>query len=90
MGEPRTALPLGLPRYTPRPATNVLKRIIDEHLEDLKLVHDERFARTHGPLSPRVIDLFVRFLKCDLGPAILDGPSEEEESPPSRRGLWGQ
>ncbi len=64
MGAPRTALPLGLPRYAPRPAANVLKRIVDEHLEDLKLIHEERFARTHGPLSSRVIDLFERFLRC--------------------------
>ncbi|MFN0060514.1 MAG: transposase zinc-binding domain-containing protein [Planctomycetota bacterium] len=55
---------LGQPRYLPRAPTNALKLIVEDHLEDLKLVYDERFARRCGPLTPRVLDLFARFLRC--------------------------
>lgn len=34
------------------------------HLDELRLVFDDRFARRLGPLTPRVLDLFERFLRC--------------------------
>jgi hypothetical protein len=55
---------LGQPRYIPQGSTNALKQIVDDHLEELKSVYDERFARSHGPLTPRVLDLFERFVRC--------------------------
>ena len=50
--------------YTPRSSTNDLKDILEENLEDLLGVYDERFARTHGPLHPRVRDLMEAYLRC--------------------------
>ena len=55
---------LGVPQYVPRSPSNTLKQIVEDHLEDLKRVYDDRFAKTYGPLSPRVIELFERFTRC--------------------------
>ncbi len=55
---------LGASRYIPQSPSNLLKQIVEDHLEDLKFSYDERFAKTYGPLSPRVIDLFERFTRC--------------------------
>ncbi len=50
--------------YTPRSSTNDLKDIIEDHLEELWRVYDERFARTCGPLHPRVRDLMEAYVRC--------------------------
>jgi hypothetical protein len=53
-----------VPAYKPRPAQNDLKEIVEDRLEELLGVYDERFAATYGPLHPRVKDLLERFLRC--------------------------
>ncbi len=50
--------------YTPRSCTNDLKDIIEDHLEELIGVYDERFGRTYGPLHPRVRDLMEAYVRC--------------------------
>ena len=50
--------------YTPRSFTNTFKEIVEEHLEEMLAVYDERFAATFGPIHPRVKELFERFLRC--------------------------
>jgi len=52
------------PSYRPRSATNDLKEIVEDALEDLLRVWDERFAKDHGPLHPRVRDLLDAFVRC--------------------------
>jgi hypothetical protein len=52
------------PRYRPRAPTNPLKEIVEDHLEELLEVYDERFFSTYGPLRPRVRDLFEAFTRC--------------------------
>lgn len=52
------------PRYRPRAPTNPLKEIVEDHLEELLEVYDERFFSTYGPLHPRVGELFESFLRC--------------------------
>lgn len=66
MAEPRALgiQALGSPRYIPRPTGNVLTRIVEEHLDELRHCYDEHFAQTYGPLAPRVLDLFERFVRC--------------------------
>ena len=59
------AIPAAAPRqYRPRSYTNDLKEIVEDHLDDLVRVWDERFAKDHGPLHPRVKDLLERFCRC--------------------------
>ena len=48
----------------PRAASNTLKLIVEEHLEELRGVYDDRFRKIYGPLHPRVLDLFERFVRC--------------------------
>ena len=52
------------PRYRPRAPTNPLKEIVEDQLEELLEVYDERFFSTYGPLHPRVGELFESFLRC--------------------------
>ena len=55
---------LGQRRYIPRAPRNTLKDIVEAHLEELERVYDDRFRNQYGPLHPRVIDLYQRFLRC--------------------------
>ena len=55
---------LGAPRYIPRVAGNALQQIVEDHLEELRRVYDERFRSSYGPFSPRVINLFEQFITC--------------------------
>ena len=55
---------LGQRRYIPRAPCNTLKDIVEAHLEELERVYDLRFRNQYGPLHPRVIDLYQRFLRC--------------------------
>src|SRR6266540_6286342 len=50
--------------YRPRPASNLLKEIVEENLEALLRVWDERFRDTHGPLQRRVRTVLDDFLRC--------------------------
>ncbi len=50
--------------YRPRAATNDLKEIVEDHLEELFGVYDERFRSLYGPLHPRVKELLESFLRC--------------------------
>jgi len=50
--------------YRPRGYTNGLKQIVEDHLDELVRVWDERFAPECGPLHPRVKDLLERFVRC--------------------------
>ena len=52
-----STLPDLCPRYRPRAPTNPLKEIVEDHLEELLEVYDERFFSTYGPLHPRVGEL---------------------------------
>ncbi len=47
--------------YRPRRATEDLKEIVEDHLEELLRVYDDRFAAEYGPMHPRVRDLFERY-----------------------------
>jgi hypothetical protein len=60
------SLPLGEAStgYRPRPTTNDLKEIVEDSLEGLFPVWDERFRKNYGPLHPRVKDLFESYLRC--------------------------
>ena len=60
---PSTA-PDPCPRYRPRPPTNPLKEIVEDHVEEMLEVYDERFFSTYGPLHPRVRELFESFTRC--------------------------
>ncbi len=55
---------LGQRRTIPRAPCNTLKDIVEAHLEELPRVYDDRFRNQYGPLHPRVIDLYERFLQC--------------------------
>ena len=44
--------------------TNALKEIVEDHLEELLRVYDERFRLNYGPFHPRVKDLLERFTRC--------------------------
>lgn len=55
---------LGQRCYVPRASSNTLKKIVETHLEELQPIYDDRFRRQSGPLHPRVLDLFERFVKC--------------------------
>ena len=52
------------PGYRPRSSTNDLKEIVEDALEELLRVYDERFRSTYGPLHPRVKELLERFTRC--------------------------
>ena len=52
------------PRYRPRSATNPLKEIVENHLEELLRVYDQRFRDTYGPMHPRVKDSLEAFTRC--------------------------
>ncbi len=56
--------PCGTGGYTPRSYTNRLKDILEENIEELFRVYDERFARTYGSLHPRVRDLMEAYVRC--------------------------
>ena len=60
---PSTA-PDPCPRYRPRPPTNPLKEIVEDHVEEMLEVYDERFFSTYGPLHPRVRELFEALTRC--------------------------
>jgi len=51
--------------YRPRSYTNDLKEIVEDHLDELARVWDERFRSEQNPLHPRVEGLFERF--CGYG-----------------------
>jgi hypothetical protein len=52
------------PRYRPRSASNALKEIVEDSLEELLRSWEARFAKDHGPLHPRVKKLFESFTRC--------------------------
>ena len=58
------AQPATVAGYQPRSATNPLKEIVEENLDELFRVWDERFAATYGFLQARLRELFERFLRC--------------------------
>ena len=63
-GSPGAAPPGAAPRYRPRPASNQLKEIVEDSMEELFRVWDERFRESYGSLPARVRDLLARFLKA--------------------------
>ena len=50
--------------YRPRPASNQLKEIVENSIEELFRVWDDRFRESYGPLPARVRKLLERFLEC--------------------------
>ena len=83
----RTSIPLGERRYVPRASSNTLKLIVEDHLEELREVYDDRFRDTYGPLHLRVLDLLERFLCCGdphSGFFLLRCPEGHEERIPRR------
>ena len=63
----------GTPRYRPRSASNALKDIVEDSLEELLSSWEERFAKEYGPLHPRVKKLLESFTRCgDLHFGFLD------------------
>jgi hypothetical protein len=59
-----TAAPAQRPGYRPRPATNDLKEIVEDSMEELFQSWDDRFRDTYGPLHPRVKGLLEAFVRC--------------------------
>ncbi len=73
--------------YTPRAYTNSLKDIARDHLEELFRVYDERYARTYGPMHPRVRDLLEAYVRCGdplLRAARLHHPQDAPKGFPLR------
>jgi hypothetical protein len=60
---PALSIPVGH-QYRPRAATNDLKEIAQDAMEELLRDWDERFRDTYGPLHPRVKHLFESFIRC--------------------------
>ena len=80
----------GAPRYRPRSASNPLKEIVEDALEDLLQFWDERFANEHGPLHPRVKKLFEAFTRCgDLSFGFLRLRCSNPECPKKGELLLG-
>lgn len=53
--------------YAPRrPQASPLYRLLADHFETLKRVHEERYEPTHGPLRPVVCEVVGKFLDCGL------------------------
>ena len=53
--------------YRPRhPERTVLYRVLAQHFERFVQVHDERFARTRGPLPAGAQDAVNRYLDCGI------------------------
>jgi hypothetical protein len=50
--------------YRPRPASNQLKEIVGDCLDDLIRLWDERYRESLGPFHLRVRDVLERFLRC--------------------------
>ncbi|MGH9363354.1 MAG: transposase zinc-binding domain-containing protein [Thermoanaerobaculia bacterium] len=50
--------------YRPRSARNQLKDLVEDCLEELFQVYDERFRDTYGPLHRRVRVVLESFLRC--------------------------
>ena len=50
--------------YRPRPASNQLKEIVEDCLDDILRLWDERYRESLGPFHPRVRDVLERFLRC--------------------------
>ena len=50
--------------YRPRAATNDLKEIVEDSMEELFQSWDTRFRDTYGPLHPRVKGLLEAFVRC--------------------------
>ena len=47
-----------------RPQVSPLFRLVSDHLQRLQTVHDERFARDHGPSRPVVTQVADTRLAC--------------------------
>ena len=54
----------GAPRYRPRAASNALKEIVEDALDDLLRLWEERYLKDHGPLPTRVRGLMEAFVRC--------------------------
>jgi len=52
------------PRYRPRAASNALKEIVEDSLEELLRSWDARFAKDCGPLPRRLRGQLEAFLRC--------------------------
>jgi len=50
--------------YRPRAPSNHLKEIIEDSLEELRRVWDDRFRDKYGPLPARVLTLLSQYLEC--------------------------
>ena len=59
-----TALSTPAQGYVPRCATNDLKDIIEDWLEELVRVYDDKFLSSYGPFHPRVKELLERYVRC--------------------------
>ena len=57
-------VPAAAPCYRPRPASNQLKEIVEDCMEELFQVWDDRWRESYGPLPARVQELLARFLEC--------------------------
>jgi hypothetical protein len=56
--------PGAAPGYRPRPASNQLKEIVEDSMEELVRVWDDRFRDQYGAFPARVQELLARFLEC--------------------------
>jgi hypothetical protein len=52
------------PRYRPRSASNTLKEIVEDSLEEILRSWDTRFAKDYGPLPRRLRGQLEAFLRC--------------------------
>jgi hypothetical protein len=60
---PALSIPTGQ-QYRPRSATNALKEIVEDSMEELFRDWDERFRGRYGSLPARVRTLLERFTRC--------------------------
>jgi hypothetical protein len=61
---PMPPSPGAAPGYRPRPASNQLKEIVEDSMEELVRVWDDRFRDQYGAFPARVQELLARFLEC--------------------------
>ena len=94
-----SSFPAAGPCYRPRPASNQLKEIVEDSMEELFRVWDERFRDQYGALPARVQALLSRFFECGdlhygfvrLRCVNLDCHKKDERIVPfscRARGLW--
>ena len=56
--------PASAPGYKPRSSTNDLKEVIEENLEELFRIYDDKYRSDYGPMHKRVRELMEGTTRC--------------------------